>query len=139
MAEDTGDISIDWITAEVSVARLGQQSLELRVALQTNPDNVWLHAFRAICKRHRRELRGAEGWDVTGPQSSYSPWITVGGIEPGSDEDAVKSGLQRLVDAANAQAPKERRTAEKEGRRRAEVEEAANEAARRMTERFREN
>jgi hypothetical protein len=137
MAEDTGDISIDWSTAEVSSPRQGQLSLELRVALQPQPDNFWMHAFRKISQRQEREVRGGEMWDVTGPQGSYSPWITVSGIEPGS-EDAVKSGLQRLVDAATAQAPKDRRAAEQEGRRRVEAEEAANEAARRMTERFRE-
>jgi hypothetical protein len=126
------NVIIDWDSAEVIPKK---DTLELRVRLANEPtDNHWRSAFDELGQSHAGQIgRLPAGTWVNSPTGSY---VTAGGIEPGT-EDAVREGLDELVDAVNIRAGQIKAEWDERTGFRADQEEALRHAADDATQRFR--
>jgi len=131
MATADDQVSIDWATANVTDITVTGQSLQLEVELEPEPSRFWTSAFNEV--RPHRPLAVRHHWWVNSPSHRS---LTVGGGEPGSEEE-VRKGLEELVGIANRQAPRDRKAHEDKQRVLQEEARVRKSAAGEMTERFR--
>lgn len=125
------EITIDWGSAEVKVS--SNEALQLEVDLHPDPSSFWLSAFGDGCQGESPGVGPSGDWWVNAP---FHNRLTVGGVEPGSEE-RVKEALDQMAEVANRRAPNDRQEWEEKTRRKEESVRAREVAAKKMTEQFR--